>query len=70
MSNYLKELIRKAEASQTTIEASATQSGISVTVTAHRGSMSEPTQKSASFWIDKNEKDMEGRMEHFLKLVQ
>ena len=68
--NYLNKLIQVAEASRTTIEVSATQQGLSITVTAHRGSMSEPTSKSANFWIDKNEKDMTGRLEHFLKLVQ
>lgn len=70
MSNYLKTLIEKAEASSTTIDIRATSQGLSVTVSAHRGTTSEPTVKTTSFWIDKNEQDMVGRVEHFLKLVQ
>lgn len=70
MSNHLNKLIELAEASRTTIEISAGSQGLNILVTAKRGSSSEPTQKTTSFWIDKNEKDMEGRLDHFLKLVQ
>lgn len=68
MSNYLKELINTAES--TCIEISATDQGLSVTVRQEHGTMSEPLTKSASFWIDKNEKDMVGRLKHFLNIVR
>jgi len=68
MSNYLKELIDVA--GSTRIEISATDQGLSVTVSMVHGTHSEPVTKSSSFWIDKNEDDMVGRMNHFLKLVR
>lgn len=68
MSKYLKNLIDAAGGSR--IEIHATNQGLNIVVRHEHGTMSEPVTKSTSFWIDKNEKDMEGRLAHFLKLVR
>lgn len=68
MSNYLKSLINVAGNSH--IEIHATDQGLSIMIRHDHGTMSEPVSKSSSFWIDKNEKNMEGRLAHFLKLVR
>ena len=70
MSNYLKKLIEIAEGSRTTIDIKASYQGLSITITAMRGGMSDPVMKQTCLWIDKNETDMNGRLDHFLKLVQ
>lgn len=68
MSKYLKSLIEVARGSN--IEIHATGHGLSIVIQHGHGTTSEPVTKSISFWIDKNDKDMEGRLEHFLKLAR
>ena len=67
---YLEKLIDTALVSQTNISIEASGQGLSVTIVTQAGLEEAIVSKSTSFWIDKNEKDMEGKMDHFLKLLR
>jgi hypothetical protein len=68
--NYLQQLVDKASSSNVNIEIGASKSGLNVTISRYSGGLSEGVTTTTSFWIDKNESDMEGRMNHFIELVQ
>lgn len=66
--NYLKTLIEKAEKSGLSIELSAASTGINVVLRKVKG-RDEIIHKSTAFWIDRNETDMEGRMNRFINAI-
>lgn len=69
MSNYLQQLIDVAGKSRVDIKIEATGQGLTVQISKAYGTAAEPVYRTTSLWIDKNDKDMPGRMQHFIDLL-